>query len=296
MATEFIDFTNSEDFSMRKEELDNTLNWIKHYRDKMGYESYSYIKNMLHAWDFPIPYLSVPKDKLLFRCRPNNGEEYFKKIDDISCRKDILCITNFGRANEPIQSIFYCSDDPLVAILETSKASREDKNFETEIITIGQWQVMEDFNAGNLIVSPYENNIHEINVTVKKTFEHFKKMIETFGAQKEFIELFGFFAKEFQMRTEDSKHYLTTAAFANYVINTKFEDGSELKALIYPSAIFPWQGMNLAVHPNLIKNNTLRLVGVKRLIIKKNSQGQYEPFSEIISKTINYETGEITWP
>lgn len=56
-----IDNINSEDPSMQKEELERMLMWIKHYRDKMSYESYSFIKNTLHKLDFPVPYLIVPE-------------------------------------------------------------------------------------------------------------------------------------------------------------------------------------------------------------------------------------------
>lgn len=291
-----IDNINSEDPSMQKEELERMLMWIKHYRDKMSYESYSFIKNTLHKLDFPVPYLIVPENKFLYRCRPHTeGQDYFKTIDEISCRRDIFCIADFGRANEPVQSVFYCSDDPQIALYETSATTRKNKDLNIEIITTGVWQVQEDFEAGNLIVSPFENNIHEINESVKKTYENFQMQLQSYGFQNEYIALFTFFANEFLMRNSDSKHYLTTTAFANFVFSSHFEDGKKLCALIYPSAIYPWKGMNLAIHTDLIKNDKLLLKSAKRITRKKNPKGEYEKVEEIICKEVNQETREIIW-
>ena len=92
-SKKYIDFSNLEDPFMQKEELENILKGIQYFRDKMSFESYSFIKNTLNAWDFRVPHLIVPKNKLLYRCRRNEEEQdYFERIDDISIRKDILCI------------------------------------------------------------------------------------------------------------------------------------------------------------------------------------------------------------
>jgi hypothetical protein len=291
----YIDHTDSADPSIQADELENMLNWFRHYRDNKGYESYTFIKNTLQAWAFPIPYLIVPKNKPLYRCRPNKEKDWFTKIDELSCRKDILCIKDFGRANEPIQSIFYCSDDPNIAMLESSSTLKSNAHIETEIITTGEWKVQNEFNAGNLIVSTFANNIHETNPAVKKTYEHFLKMVKEFGKQNEYTKLFEFFANEFLLSTTDSRQYITTTAFSNYVFNSNFNGDEMLKALIYPSAIYPWLGMNFAIHTDLIKTDHLKLVRVKKSTLIRNEKGDYEEVAVIYCKEIDYDKGEIMW-
>src|SRR5258706_13380638 len=73
--------------------------------------SYPYIKNILFSLTIPYPIVPLKQGMRFARCRLHlENELFFNKIDDISYRKDIMNIKEFGRANEPAQGIFYASD------------------------------------------------------------------------------------------------------------------------------------------------------------------------------------------
>lgn len=100
-------------------------------------DSYTRIKELLDTVSIPLPVVSIPKNTILYRSRPHHNVEFFQKIDDIKHRTDIEKITNFGRANEPYQSIFYCADDAWIAFVETSTITRDQKFIDKQILTTG---------------------------------------------------------------------------------------------------------------------------------------------------------------
>ena len=127
-----IDFNEMEDF----------IEMIKSYDFSESYFSYPFIKNAIREIKVPVPKYVIPKGTILYRGRVHkNGEQFFHRVSDISYIRDCFLIKNFGRANEPCQSIFYCSDNQKTAFNETCTITREDIDKDSELITWGAWEV-----------------------------------------------------------------------------------------------------------------------------------------------------------
>ncbi len=106
-------------------------------------EAYETIQNIIKndIGQVALPSKIFEPGLLLHRCRNRNGE-LFSTASKVSSRRDLDNITDYGRVNEPKQSIFYAADVRPTAISETSKAFRG-KNYKdmNEIsITTGHWE------------------------------------------------------------------------------------------------------------------------------------------------------------
>ena len=77
--------------------------------------------------------------------------EYFKKVSEVSYRTDVENMRNFGRANEPAQSVFYCSNDDWISYVETSEITRDNKEKDSEEVTTGLWIATEDIIVVNVL-------------------------------------------------------------------------------------------------------------------------------------------------
>ena len=126
-----------EDFDLK--ELNNFIHLLKSAKDDISIESYIYIKNLLNRIEFDLPCTIYSKGTIFIRTRVHTESQIlFKKVNELSYIEDIQKITKFGRANEPGQSIFYCSDIELVSLAETNQIAREQKDKEFEYSTTGQ--------------------------------------------------------------------------------------------------------------------------------------------------------------
>ncbi|MCA1762895.1 MAG: hypothetical protein LC664_07885, partial [Flavobacteriales bacterium] len=108
-------------------EIEDFIDMLESFNRSEGYFAYSFIKNALAQLEFPIAKCTLQPGHKLIRGRVHtNNEDFFHKISDISYRKDLFLIKDFGRANEPCQSMFYCSDNPKTAFIETCTITREE--------------------------------------------------------------------------------------------------------------------------------------------------------------------------
>src|SRR4051794_27324244 len=69
------------------------------------------------------------ENKLFFRARSHSSvskDFYFCNISELSFRTDFFNITSAGRCNCPFESIFYCSDHPIISFLEITGLSERE--------------------------------------------------------------------------------------------------------------------------------------------------------------------------
>lgn len=123
---------NKPDF-LNPQDIRCFLNILKEAKDNRSIESYIYIKNILNSIEFAIPFTKFSKDYRFVRTRVHSeGEDFFTNISDLSHRKDVQNIKIFGRANEPGQSFFYCSNNDSLSLFETSEIARKQENKQFE--------------------------------------------------------------------------------------------------------------------------------------------------------------------
>lgn len=283
-------------------EIEGILKEITFLRDSTHPESYTRIKEILNQIEMPFIKNSMAVGKRVFRCRIHQpGEDFFGKIDDITYRKDPHNITAFGRANEPQQSMFYCADKTFTSFSETSKVIRENISYDKEIVTVGAWEVQyPELNLINFIVSDFKNNAHERNPLIQRFINDFKESMNEMQFGEEWIRFMTYFSEEFMDDTLGLKHYKTTAAFSNCIYDFKGEDYHtgeimETHGILYPSARYSSDGMNIVFKPEVIDNGWLKLVDVKRFTFTLVGSKDYEETECIDCLNIDHETGIINW-
>jgi len=284
-----------------KDEILGFLNAILEKRKLGTNEAYEQIENSFFRYSIPIPTIPLAKGMFLYRARHHeSNEDYFEKISDISHRLDIKNITQYGRANKPNQSVFYCCDEPSLAFIETSKIVREKLELDSEKYTIGVWQTQEDIVVGYL---PLNNLNKSLNKTAEQLDYHFNKMIGDEEDEKiELVRLvLDFLSREFSSTNNSANfNYLISCAFANYVYKINGHDYNTRRAakafgLIYPSVIYRNSGINLALLPHLIDDKKVKLVSAFRKKCSKICYKTYKDTELIKSKKVDNEKGIILW-
>ncbi|NBW27292.1 MAG: hypothetical protein EBR38_01810 [Flavobacteriaceae bacterium] len=167
-------------------------------------------------------------------------------------------VTKFGRCNFPNYPVFYCSDNPLVALLEVVK----DRDFVEKNYCISSWELIpgkEDLVFQNFLHTELdkENFFGELSKSEKeKLNEPFKGALSE--DQKEGVLTLIKFLHDSFIKSDD---YSISASLAHRTIFSKHQLSTDI--LMYPSIQTRFKGVNMAINPNFV-NSSLRL---KRLYI-----------------------------
>lgn len=281
---------------LTNKEIEELFRLVSKHASTGNHISYTYIQRTLEKLSIPFPSVRVPKGRLLFRSRAHTrGEDFFRNIDDISYRQDLLYIEDFGRANEPTQSIFYCSDSDVVAFVETSILTRQNSELPSDTVTTGIWEVQEDFRIATIVSN---DEIRGLNRTLEGLETEFRKLTELYRNEGTdgHINILDLFSKEFTRNSHgDNTKYIVSCAFANYAYDAIDQHNLQVSGIMYPSAIYPHEGMNLALKPELVYNGKLKLIAARRGTMNKRDQTNYYEEDIIDAKSIIYKTATIEW-
>jgi len=277
-------------------EIEEFFSIISKHASAGNHISYTYIRKTLEKLSIPFPSVTVPKGKLLCRSRAHTkDEDLFRNIEAISYRQDHFYIEDFGRANEPTQSIFYCSDSDIVAFIETSILTRQNSGLPSDTVTTGVWEVQEDFRIATITSN---EEIRGLNSTMEGLETEFRKLTEVYRNEGTdgHINILDLFSKEFTRNSYgDNTKYIVSCAFANYVYDAIDQNKHQVGGIMYPSAIYPNKGMNLALKPELVDSGKLKLIAARRGTMNKTDETNYHEEDIIDAKSINQETSTIKW-
>lgn len=286
-----IDFNEMEDF----------IEMIKSYDFSESYFSYPFIKNAIREIKVPVPKYVIPKGTILYRGRVHkNGEQFFHRVSDISYIRDCFLIKNFGRANEPCQSIFYCSDNQKTAFNETCTITREDIDKDSELITWGAWEVNEEIEISYILGSPVDQTTNYILNTLTKGFIEFLNGIPQ-EDQKVILLFHDFISKQFQIESKGHHSlYKISCAFSNWIYEQEFcdylSDDKKVKesaGIMYRSSIWPTEGMNIALK-NKVVDSSLKLTEARRDNIVRTGTF-YDGSDTITAISIDLLNDKIVW-
>jgi len=268
------------------EELIKKLSGLK---EQNTISSYSHIKNILKNQIIPIPFYDYKPFKLIRHRRHNNGEAFFQQSGQLSYRKDILNIRDFGRMNEPGQGLFYCNDNKNqnTGISEAVSIFRGNEDSNEEIFTIGAWNLKDSLKLA-MILPTIENSGKNSEFDEMKKFYNGFEQSEEFDDLKNFNE---FLAKEFTLDLQKHKsNYKITCAFSNY-IKEKFP---EVDGIIYASVKSEFEGTNIVLWPEVV-DQKLEFVAARKSIFKRVKYKTFVEVATIDSKGYNKEMEEIIW-
>lgn len=290
--------------SVPRHVIEDILTTVLNLKKENSPESYISIKNTFKLFSIPIPVITIPEGNVFYRIRVHTKKEtnfLFKRVSDLGHRVDRNGIKKFGRANEPFQSIFYCSDFRETAFCETSKLVRNNENESIEENSLSIWRTKRDINVAYLP----KNKDYFGNKTVRSLNKDFNDFFKKFN-NDDSNNLQYFLHKisdEFSANSSDSDfNYLLTCAFANYVFETQMspmnsDKKTNIDGITYPSVHWKNNGMNLALKPELIENKEIELVKVIYNKMELTSEKTYSETLNIVSKFIDYasELCEVKW-
>ena len=280
--------------AFNKEDTEEFLRLIREINKSNTIASYIHIKNVFDRLSIPFPHVTVAKGQLLCRCRAHlKHEAFFTKLGQLAYRGDEFYIKDFGRTNEPGQSIFYCSDDPVTAFSETSIITRQNEPIEFEYITTGVWKVKEDFKVGYV---PVTKAIKGLNKTTDGLNDDFERLVEKFknSGTENHLNVLDFLSQEFLRNARgDSSNYKISCAFANYIYKAVSFDKIVIEGLLYSSTIYNRSGINLAILPTTV-DNKLQLIAARKSKMVKTAESTYHELHTIDAKSV-MSNGEIVW-
>jgi hypothetical protein len=253
------------------------------------------------------PYLCkctiISDEKYFFRVRAHLGQGkpyFFYNIQDLTYRTDFFNISKFGRCNCPFESVFYCSDHPLLALAEVSRMIWKENKNRSAYFTTSIWRMNGNIHLTPLLESNddvnYNSELYSITQNCMRIVEEmdgYKKKDEL----KEFHTIMGReFARPFQ---SDDNIYLFSAAVANYLLAAKNNESEKIDGLVYASCLdisnIRRLGLNYAFDPMIVGDGrAIRFMGAFRSKLQRKKDGIYET-DQHYCKQICDHTGELQW-
>lgn len=243
--------------------------------------------------------------KPLYRTRAHfeNDGEYFYNETDLTFRYDIPNITSFGRCNEPLQSLFYASDNIEISLSEVFNKEKLENLKDVSYVTTGVWNFVK-----NVIVAPIfePDNVDIANESLIDVTNNCKAFIDHLNIipQKDLLKAFlsdisNEYTKPF---SKDSNAYLFSAAYTNFIFEAvdRFDTTKKMEGIVYPTCKgisgIRNLGLNYAFKNSIIGfGNKIELAYALRGKLEK--VGNTITAEEVIQSTsVDNVTGKITWP
>lgn len=255
--------------------------------------SYIHISNILKNQIIPVPITIVKPYKLIRYRRHNASNKHtpFLNSEELTYRKDILEIKDFGRANEPGQGFFYCNDNnnQNTGIAEIFSVFRNNKNCIEETLTISAWNLKDNLNLA--VILPVKGNKGK-NVELDKMVEEVKEFYKQFENSPDFEDLKclnEFLAEQFALDIElHNSNYKITSAFSNYI-----KDKFPVDGIIYSSIKSEHRGINIVLWPEVVdqklefaaaRKSTFQLMKEKTFIEKDIVESKsYDKTNDLIN-------------
>ncbi len=179
------------------------------------------------------------------------------------------------RANIAEFPVFYCSLDPLTAILEMKNNLITNSQFH-----ISEWEL--DLSTGikahSLLFSDIGLNAESFT---EITHSH-EEMLRTFLSHEDpkLIEGFLHSVKKIAdtFLNNDDKGYLIPSSYAHNILYSTFEETNgqiDIPLLLYPSVQNEFGSINLAIHPRIAKEPFLKLKRTYDVEMGKNSDDSF---------------------
>ncbi|WKW46165.1 RES domain-containing protein [Myroides sp. JBRI-B21084] len=197
-------------------------------------------------------------------------------------------LTGFNRCNFPKSPVFYCSDNPMTALMEVVRNS----NYKQRKFCISKWELI-DSDKHFAFQTFLQTEIHQDNhygVLRDAEIEQMDKPFE-YKLDKErkagLIEYLKFLHSTFI----NDKSYALSASIAHRTLNAKHNLATDI--LMYPSIQTQYKGVNMAINPNFVDN----MMRVQRFYIVELENYNIETgkFNITISKYGDIDKNIIFW-
>jgi len=239
----------------------------------------------LYSVFYSIDELSIPivrfflgKDEFVLRLRINPKKEELEYVSDLTYPPYNVC-RNFGRANIPYNSLFYCCYQTLepnavysriLALLETSSFLKDASSKGIERSTLSKWVIKEPLE---LLMMPFYAQYSRPNPLIDKIQEAWNKRVISEKVNEEGLELMNYMSQELGREAPDNISYFKIANFIYYLLfingKTKNVDG-----IIYPSVPAAGEGFNIVLKPASV-DEKLQFDMASQMLLYKNGEDSY---------------------
>lgn len=236
------------------ESVKQKLNMISNSEDNTN-ELYS-IFNSFEGEILPIIRINIEAGAYVVRQRINDKDKVFSNVSDLSY-PPVHCCYNYGRANLPYHSMFYCcsfsgdKDAPLpryITLIETSAFIKDTKSVGVQRATCSRWDIIEDLE---LLALPFSDNYEKTIATIEQIKSEWKKLKCKTNINKDALELVEYMSDEIAKETVENLDYFKIANFIYYLLyinkSTFNSDG-----IIYPSVAAGGEGFNIVLKPETV--------------------------------------------
>ena len=229
----------------------------------------------------PIPIAKLSKNAYIDRARPNKGKILFKHIDELGYikNKNVIdnVLTNFGRANNPHQVMFYGAletkliDKPrLTAIAETSHIFRNEGTdcITGEYYSVSRWETQEELLVAEVVFSEYAL---KNNPDVAKSYESQKEMLKKHNLGEKdtafHLEFLKFISEEFSKKVTNTEDYKISSAYTNIALSHP-----DVSGITYPSVQTDYFGINIVLPPNIVDQFVKPIICSTQIVYKKGKE------------------------
>lgn len=263
----------------------------------------AFVKFLDLARPYFVKCASQNQKKYFFRVRAHfdgNGDYFFNNISDISYRHDLFNIHKFGRCNSPFESLFYCSDSPIIAFAEVMQMTRAETRKDFFYHTTSVWSQKQPLNLTPIFEPTGIRNKNKELLSITKRCIETINTIEEKQYIKDLTRIHMIIAREFTIPfSSDNNIYLFSSAVSSYLLNPLEYKSEKLDGLIYPTCIEDCKlraiGLNYVFNPLVVGfGNKIEFEAAYRSKMQKIGRGYYETEIKFFKKA-NRFTGQIVW-
>jgi len=219
--------------------------------------------------------MTLHEGKTIIRARPNESNEIFKTISDLSYKPSEYNKT-FQRASTPLTTMFYGCVVPekieegeldnarVTAVFEASKLYRKGIDEGEEKITFSRWTVTNDIP---LIALVYHKDFINGSSHTNELFTAYQSFLKSNNPLdiKKSNAITEYLASEFaKTETSNDFDYLISALYSELVVQKGFA------GVYYPSVRTEGKGFNVAIHPHFVENCMIPIVAGECSLYKKD--------------------------
>ncbi len=222
---------------------------------------------------FGVVVMTLHEGKTIIRARPNEPNETFKNISELSYKPSNFN-TTYQRASTPNNTMFYGCVVPeniaegeldnarVTAIFEASKLYRREIENGEEKITFSRWTVTKDIPLIAIVYhKDFINNSSHTN-ELHTAYQAFLKSNPQDIANSNTVT--EYLASEFAKKeTPNDYDYLISALFTEVALSQGFA------GVYYPSVRAEGKGFNVAIHPDFVNSSMKAIVSGECSLYKK---------------------------
>ena len=240
------------------------------------------IDSVFHFIPFGSAY--IHEGKKIYRARKSNNSEVFNNISELGMRK-ALEIAEYGRANQPLEAIFYGATNMHLACGEVLQNLKHNINpqWEPGFTTVSVWNVIKKLHISPIYYSEAVTKVREDIAKYKIGSKNFTR--ENSNVNHETLDvsdmIMEFFCDEFSKVINTHLDYKYSVSYTrrlkhmNDLIAPKYQS-EKFDGMLYPSVAMKYKGDNIALFDDDLA-----------------SKIQFETAFQVVSTNFDFENGNF---